>query len=467
MLSVRDPRTGESDYTIFPLEKEQLSNICATLRQAQIAWSEKGIEARIQVLEEWKVAIKEIENELIDALCVDTGRKSESILEAQILGGTIDRWCRIGREFFSKQATKKSAIPFIEIEQDVVPFPLVGVISPWNFPLLLSIIDAIPALLAGCAVIVKPSEVTPRFIKPMLKSIAKVPALASVYTYIEGAGQTGADLVDLVDLVCFTGSVATGQRVYKAAANRFIPAFLELGGKDPALVVEGANLDLASSSLLWGSVVNAGQSCLSIERIYVQDSVYETFINKLVAKTNALKLAYPHYGSGQIGPIISEKQVSIIKDHLQDAFEKGAIALTGGKIEYLGGGAYCFPTVLVNVNHTMKVMTEETFGPIMPIMSFKTVEEGINLANSTIFGLSGAVFAKTNEEAIRIGRKIQGGAISINESALTAIVHEGEKNSFKRSGLGGTRMGAGAIRRFMRQKAFLIKNQAIASPWWF
>ncbi len=404
---------------------------------------------------------------VIAALSVDTGRRSESVLEADLLAPAIDRWCRIADELFSEREKKSSTVPFIEIEQALVPYPLVGVISPWNFPLLLSTIDSIPALMAGCAVVVKPSEVTPRFMVPLQASIDEVPLLREVFAYIAGDGATGAELVQNADLICFTGSTTTGQKVYRAAAERFIPVFLELGGKDPAIVLASADLELATSSLLWGSVVNAGQSCLSIERIYVEDSIYPQFVQRLVEKTQQLRLAFPDYDSGQIGPIIAATQAGIIAEHLRDAVAKGATVLTGGQIEQHGGGEWCFPTVLVDVHPDMKVMSEETFGPIMPIMPFHGIAEAIALANSTVYGLSGAIFAGTNEEAISIGRQIQGGAISINDSALTAIIHEGEKNSFKMSGLGGTRMGPAAIKRFMRQKAFLIKNQPIASPWWF
>jgi acyl-CoA reductase-like NAD-dependent aldehyde dehydrogenase len=181
-----------------------------------------------------------------------------------------------------------------------------------------------------------------------------------------------------------------------------------------------------------------------------------------------LRFAYPTYESGEIGPIISDKQVDIINEHLRDAKEKGAKILTGpGYVEHIGGGSWCFPTVLINVTPDMKIMREETFGPIMPVMPFHDIEDAIAKVNSTVFGLSGAVFAGSNEEAMAIGRHIKGGAISINDSALTAVVHEAEKNSFKMSGIGGTRMGPSAIKRFMRQKAFLIKQQPIASPWWF
>ncbi|WP_250630216.1 aldehyde dehydrogenase family protein [Rhodoflexus caldus] len=467
-LSVRNPRNGQYDYTIHPPDAAELAAICQRMRAAQPQWQALGVAGRVAALQQWKAASQAMLLQLIEALSVDTGRKSESVLEAQLIASSIDRWCGIATDFLSQKVEKQSSIPFIGIEQDLEPYQLVGVISPWNFPLLLSLIDTIPALLAGCAVIVKPSEVTPRFIKPLMESIAQVPALADVLVYVEGAGETGAQLVELTDIICFTGSVATGLKVYASAARHFKPVFLELGGKDPAIVTATADLDHATSSLLWGSVVNAGQSCLSIERIYVEDSVFDQFVDMLVQKTNQLRFAYPTYESGQIGPIISDKQIDIINEHLRDAREKGAKILTGpGHVETIDGGGWCFPTVLTNVSPDMKVMSEETFGPLMPVMPFHGIEDAIEKANSTVFGLSGAVFAGTNEEAMAIGRRIKGGAISINDCALTAVVHEGEKNSFKMSGIGGTRMGPSAIKRFMRQKAFLIKQQPIASPWWF
>jgi succinate-semialdehyde dehydrogenase / glutarate-semialdehyde dehydrogenase len=466
--NVRNPRNGQFDYQFEIPSTQKVKKTCEILRGGQGAWQAKGVAFRIETMQKWKQNLEKYRQDITEALTHDTGRKAESILETQLLFSSIDRWCGISDDFFKVTVKKTSAIPFIDIEQDVVPFSLVGVISPWNFPLLLSIIDAIPALLAGCAVVVKPSEVTPRFIEPLMKSIRETPDLAAVFNYMAGAGKTGSDILKNVDLVCFTGSVSTGKKVYAAAAKQFIPVFLELGGKDAALVFEGANLDLATSSLLWGSSVNAGHSCLSIERIYVQEPVFNDFVALLVEKAKKLKFAYPSVSDGQIGPIISDKQVKIIDDHLKDALEKGAKLHTGkGVCENIDGGYWCFPTVLTNVNHDMKIMTEETFGPIMPIMPFKTEQEGTALANATIFGLSGAVFTESAERSLEIGRQLEAGAISINDSALTAIIHEGEKNSFKASGIGGTRMGAAAIKRFMRQKAFLIKRAGIASPWWF
>ncbi|QHG19553.1 aldehyde dehydrogenase family protein [Nostoc sp. ATCC 53789] len=464
-IEVRNPRNGKFDYVIIPPPPRLLAQQCKRSRRAQVSWQKLGLEGRIEALQQWKAAIVSERDRLTEALVNDTGRLSTSVLEIDSFLSSIDRWCRLAPELLQDSA-KNTAIPFIALQQTSVPYPLVGIISPWNFPLLLSTIDTIPALLAGCAVIVKPSEIAPRFVAPLTTALNAVPKLRDVLAFIEGAGATGSILIDNVDLVCFTGSVATGRKVAEAAAKRFIPAFLELGGKDPAIVLESANLELATSAILWGSVVNTGQSCLSIERIYVAESIFEKFYHQLVAKAHRLGLAYPTVESGEIGPIIAERQAAIISDHLLDAVEKGAVIHCGGVIEDLGGGWWCRPTVLTQVNHSMKVMTEETFGPIMPIMPFSTVEEAVSLANDSIYGLSAAVFA-SEAEALEIAQQIDAGAISINDAALTAIMHEGEKNAFKFSGMGGSRMGAAALKRFMRKKAILIKTNATNDPWWF
>ena len=466
-ISVRNPRSGKVDYWITPPTSDRLVAECTRLREAQISWQQGGLEKRIEALQAWKQAILSQRDELTKALVTDTGRLSVSVLEIDSFISGIDRWCRLAPELLAKEDEKATAIPFIRLQQEFVPYSLVGVISPWNFPLLLSTIDTIPALLAGCAVIVKPSEIAPRFIQPLMETIASVPKLRDVLAYVEGAGDTGAALIEGVDLVCFTGSVATGRKVAEAAARRFIPTFLELGGKDPAIALASADLELATEAILWGSVVSTGQSCLSIERIYVAEAIFDKFVEKLVEKAQRLPLAYPSLEDGQIGPIIAERQADIIAEHLSDAVDKGAVVHCGGLIEELDGGLWCRPTVLTQVNHSMKVMTEETFGPIMPVMPFSTVEEAIALANDTIYGLSAAVFAGTQAEALEVARHIDAGAININDAGLTAIMHEAEKNAFKFSGMGGSRMGAAALKRFMRKKAFLIKTNSIPDPWWF
>jgi succinate-semialdehyde dehydrogenase / glutarate-semialdehyde dehydrogenase len=465
-IEVRNPRTGKFDYIISPPSESFVKEQCLSLHQAQIRWQQIGIESRIDALQQLKQAIGSQRDLLTEALVNDTGRLSISVLEIDSLLSSIDRWCQLAPELL-QETDKNTAIPFIHLYQTTVPYPLVGIISPWNFPLLLSTIDLIPALLAGCAVIVKPSEIASRFVAPLMTAINTVPDLREVLTFVEGGGEIGANLIEHVDLVCFTGSVATGRKVAAAAAQRFIPACLELGGKDPAIVLESANIELATSAILWGSVVNTGQSCLSIERIYVAESIFAEFVAKLVAKAERLKLAHPTLESGEIGPLIAERQAAIISDQLVDAMAKGAAVRCGGTVEQIDGGWWCRPTVLTNVDRSMKVMTEETFGPIMPVMSFATVAEAIDLANDTIYGLSAAVFAGDEAAAIAVARQINAGAISINDAALTALIYEGEKNSFKYSGLGGSRMGAAGLTRFLRKKAFLSNVNLVADPWWF
>jgi len=467
-IQVRNPRTGQYDFAIKPLSNDALYQESLRLRMHQKEWYSLGIQYRIKALTAWNEQILLHKDEIIEALTIDTGRYHESVLEFNLLPTTIHRWIAWAELFFSHNQQKPSQIPNITIIQDNIPYTLVSVISPWNFPLLLSIIDTIPALLAGCAVIVKPSEITPRFISVIQKTINSTPVVRDVLFYTEGAGHTGSKLVELGDITCFTGSVATGKKVYQQAASLFKPCFLELGGKDAALVFSGANIHHAARSILWGSTVNCGHSCLSIERVYVQKDIFDDFIHCIKTEADHILLASVSPMSGQIGPVISERQVEIINEHLRDAVSKGAQIISGNAAcQTINGGSYCRPTILTNVSHDMKVMTEETFGPIIAVMPFDTKEEGIRLANDSIFGLSGAVFAATNEEAIKIAYHIDAGAISINECALTAIVHDGEKNSFKYSGIGGTRMGPASIQRFMRRKAYLINENKEASPWWF
>ena len=465
-IQVRNPRTGAIDYFITPPTALEVSEHCTNLRREQRNWNKFEICGRIEVLETWKQALILEKDALVQALVEDTGRIRESTMEVDGVISTLERWCKLAPQLFLTEEMN-AAIPFIKIQSQRIPYSLVGVISPWNFPLLLSLIDAIPALLAGCAVIIKPSEITPRFIQPLVKTIQSVPALNEILRYVEGAGETGKNIVENVDAVCFTGSVSTGKKVAELAAKRLIPAFLELGGKDPAIVLESADLEQATSAILWGSVINAGQSCLSIERIYVAESIRDNFVNILAKKAGQLSLNYPDIKAGEIGPIISARQATIIAEHLLDAAEKGATVNCGGQVEEINGGFWCRPTVLTNVNHGMKIMTEETFGPTMPVMGFSDKEEAIQLANDSVYGLSAAVFSGSQTEALEVAQQIEAGGISINDAALTALINDGEKNSFKCSGLGGSRMGAASMGRFFRKKALLTKTQSVVDPWWY
>ncbi|XQW86503.1 aldehyde dehydrogenase family protein [Thalassotalea piscium] len=465
-MQIRNPRTGEYDYEIVEASVNQVGIVADNLRKHQACWWESGIEYRIEQLQLFSAEIIKVRAELINVIAQDTGRLSESEIEVDTLVQTIARWCNDAPKLLDVVPARPASVHFLEIQQQYYPFEVVGVISPWNFPLLLSFVDAIPALLAGCSVLIKPSEITSRFVGIIEDILAKVPKLKNILALVTGGGETGQAVINNVDTLCFTGSVATGRRVGEACAKLFIPAFLELGGKDAAIVCADADLDIASSAICWGSMVNAGQSCMSIEKVYVDRSVANEFKERLVKKVSQLRHNYPSINIGEIGPVISDKQVLVIQEQFQDAKDKGARFLCGGAVINLGGGSYCQPSVIDNTTHNMLIVTEETFAPVLVLEEFSTEQEVIKLANASQYGLSSAVFSKDIEKAHDIARKLIVGGISINDAALTGFVHEAEKQSFGLSGLGGSRMGAESIRRFIRKKAILT-NTGVRSPWWF
>ncbi|WP_323763971.1 aldehyde dehydrogenase family protein [Marinovum sp.] len=468
-IEVRNPRTGVADYSFVPTTPSELQDIARAARAAQVDWQALGLEARIAILTHWVEKVDAAAPEIVAAVTADTGRHAESLREIGNIGKWVDRWSAVARKALTLEPTP-TANPDIHSFADYSPYPVLGVISPWNFPLSLSLMDAIPALLAGCAVIIKPSEVTPRFVEPLVASIAEVPELAEVLHYVCGAGALGAALVDEADMICFTGSTATGRKVASQAAARFIPCFTELGGKDPAIVLEGADLDRATSAILTGATLATGQQCYSIERIYVHRSLHDAFVAQLAEKARAVKLALPEPDDGRIGPLTFAPQAEIIAAHLADARAKGAEVHSGGEIETHGGGLWCAPTVLSNVDHDMAVMTEESFGPLMPVMAFDTVDEAVRLANDSPYGLSGAVFG-LEDDALAVARRLDLGGISINDAGLAPFfigdATVAEKTAFKSSGLGGSRLGPDSIKRFLRRKALLVNRSTRKSPWWF
>ncbi len=466
-VAVRNPRTGAMDYHFLQPGSAALAADCRRLREGQAGWAAMPATARSEALVALADALQARRDALVAALVADTGRVSESWLEVDATIGAMRRWAAMAPGLLAEPAPAATSLPGISVAPQFVPLPLVGIISPWNFPLLLALIDAIPALLAGCAVVIKPSELTPRFIEPLRACIDAVPAVAAVASVHAGEGDLGAAIIELVDSVCFTGSVATGSRVAEAAARRFIPANLELGGKDPAIVCDDADIERAAAAICWGGMVNAGQSCLSIERVHVQHPVVDRFAAALAEQAEGLRLNHPDPAVGEIGPIISAAQADIIRRHLDDAASKGGVFLAGGGISEHDGGLWCQPTVIGNASTDMLVVTEETFAPILPVLAFNDDADAVRQANDSIYGLSAAVFSGRRERAMAIARQLQAGAVSINDAALTSIMHEGEKQAFKRSGLGGSRMGPVSIRRFLKPKA-LIENTACSwDPWWF
>ncbi|AFZ04140.1 aldehyde dehydrogenase family protein [Calothrix sp. PCC 6303] len=464
-IEVRNPRNGKYDYVIIPPSPKLLSQQCSRLRKARLRWLSIDLDGRIQALQQWRKALLDSKKSLVDALILDTGRLDLSTYEVNSFLAAIDTWCNFAPKML-KDSQHKTAISSINLQQTAVPYELVGIIGYWGFPLL-SVIDLIPALLAGCTVIVKPSEITPRFMAPLVKALNLVPKLRDVLTFVEGNEETTINLLEYVDFICFTGDLETGRNIAEIGAQQFIPVCLELGGKDPAIVLESADLELATSAIIWGAVVNSGQNSFAIERIYVAESIYEQFYHQLIAKANRLQLAYPTLESGKIGPLISIPQATKIEAQIENAIAQGAVVHCGGRIEEFGGGLWCLPTVLTEVNHSMEIMREPTLAPVMPVMPFSTIAEAVNLANDSIYGLGAAIFTNSETEAAEIASQIEVGTININDAAIALVMQEGESNPCKFSGIASSRTGTGALTRFLRQKTILSKTKAVKSPWWF
>lgn len=439
-MRVRNPRTGEYDFEFQECKPETIRNTARRLSANQIAWYRSGIANRIAVIQEWKHVLISRKELLVGALAEDTGRSWETTAEVEWVINSMDKWCVVAQKFYDQH-------------NEWIPYPLVTVLSPWNFPLVLSMMDTLPALLSGAAVMVKPSEVTPRHVMVLKETIDLVPGLHEVLCITPGTAETGALMADKSNLICFTGSITSARKVLQAASKTMIPVLFDVGAKDPAIVLSSANLEMAAAAIVKGSTTNAGQSCLSFERIYVHASVHDALVDLLVSKANELQLADSHLLKGEIGPIIFEKQALTINTHLEDALALGATLVTGSKhCEQIKGGYYCRPTVLVNVTQNMLVMREETFGPIMPVMAFDQLDEMIEMVNSSAYALGAAVFAGTEEEALTVAQRINAGSVSINEAALKAILHYGDSVSFNWSGVGGLRIGPENFSRFVKKK---------------
>jgi succinate-semialdehyde dehydrogenase / glutarate-semialdehyde dehydrogenase len=457
-MKIRNPRTGAFDYDIAPATSEDLDALASTLRVAQPAWAALTFEQRGSAMRSVAAAITRHSAAIIAALTLDTGRAKISAIEVSGAVRLIERWAGSAEDIVRHAQTnhRETAVPGITTSTRLVPYPLIGVISPWNFPLTLALIDAVPALMAGCAVIVKPSEVTPRFIRPLMAALAEVPEVP--LTVIEGDGATGAALIPQVDFIAFTGSVKTGRAVGRAAADAFIPASLELGGKDPMIILASADPVHAATIALRASIINSGQACQSIERVYVARAIAAPFMASLVEQARAVRLNHPDIAVGDIGPFISAQQAEIVQMQIDDAIAKGAICVAGGLVETLDGGKYLRPTVLTGVTPGMAVIDDETFGPVIPVTLFDTVDEAVALANAGVFGLSGAVLAATLGEAESVGARLNLGGVSLNDGSLTSMVWEAEKSSFGLSGMGPGRMGETGLLRFFRRQALIYQS---------
>jgi len=463
-IEVENPATGQVIATVPDLGPEEVKDLAAKARAAQPGWEALGFEGRGRVMRRAQKWMLDHADRVIETIVSETGKTYEDAQLAEISYGAsaFGFWAKNAGKYLADERVKSSS-PLVLGRKLIVrfrPLGLVGVIGPWNYPLTNSFGDCIPALMAGNAVILKPSEITPLTSLLMAEGLRECGLPEHVFQVATGRGETGSALVDEVDMIMFTGSTRTGKKVMERAAQTLTPVSLELGGKDPMIVLRDADLERAANAAAYYSMQNGGQTCISVERVYVEEPVYDQFVAKVTEKVRALRQGDPSGGPGtvEVGAVTFPPQYDIVDKHVQDALAKGAKALTGGhgRREH---GMYYEPTVLVDVDHTMEAMTEETFGPTLPIMKVADAEEAIRMANDSPYGLGASVFTKDVERGEAVARRVESGAVVVNDAMLNYSALELPMGGWKASGL-GSRHGAGGIRKYARQQSILITRLA-------
>jgi succinate-semialdehyde dehydrogenase/glutarate-semialdehyde dehydrogenase len=352
------------------------------------------------------------------------------------------------------------------------PYGVVGIISPWNYPFSIPATEALAALVAGNAVVLKPSEFTSLVALELESLLHAAGVPENIFQVVVGDGATGAALLHSrggpgIDKLVFTGSVATGKRIAVAAAERLLPVVLELGGKDPMLVLDDADVDVASSAAVWGAFLNAGQTCLSVERCYVHRSLYDAFLKACIEKTKKLNVGPGLDRETDVGPMIHERQLQIVESHVDDSVARGARVLAGGsRLPELGKNVYQ-PTVLADVTHEMRIMREETFGPVLPVMAFDSDEEAVRLANDTEFGLAASVWSRDRARGERLARRIQAGTVMVNDVVSCFGISEAPHGGVKSSGVGRSN-GRFGLEEMVRPK-YLDSDlmPGMKKVWWY
>jgi acyl-CoA reductase-like NAD-dependent aldehyde dehydrogenase len=463
-IAVENPATGQIIGTVPSLEADEVARMVERARAAQPAWEALPIEDRARIMRRAQKWMVDNIERVVDVVMSETGKTYE---DAQLgdygyAVGALGFWAKEAQGYLADETVPSWSNPAVAGKKLIIryaPVGVVGVIGPWNFPIANSFGDCIPAMMAGNCVILKPSEVTPLSSLLMAEMMRECGLPDDVFQVATGAGATGAALTQHVDCVMFTGSTRTGRAVLKGAAERMIPCYLELGGKDPMIVCADANLDRAVNAAAFYSMNNGGQVCISVERVYVEEPVYDEFVSKVTERVRKLRQGQPGgAGTVDVGAVTFPPQIDIVDDHVQDAVQKGAKVLVGGRRRE-GDGRFFEPTVLVDVDHSMKIMTEETFGPTLPIMKVADAEEGLRLANDTEYGLQASVWTKDVERGEALARRVEAGAVCVNDAQVNYTALNLPMGGWKTSGL-GTRHGSGGIRKYTRTQSLLITKMA-------
>jgi len=455
-LSSYNPATGELIGSVPIFSAADVDAAVARARVAAQTWSTRTFAARTEELVAFRKALAAAADDLAALMHRENGKPElEALVEVMMSLGHVQHATAIASQAMATRKVSAGMLANFRATISYHPLGVIGVIGPWNYPLFTPMGSIAYALAAGNAVVWKPSELTPLVALEVEKIAKKTFALPDLLQVVTGAGATGAALAKAaVDKVAFTGSAATGKRVMMAAAERLTPVLLELGGKDPMIVDSDADLEKAAEAAVYGALTNAGQACVSVERVYVAEAVHDRFVDEVVKQVRELKVGGD---DGHLGAMTSPAQVDIVRDHLQDAIAKGAKVLTGGPDAI--SGSYIQPTVLTGVDHRMKVMTEETFGPVLPIAKVHSVDEAVQLANDSKYGLGSSVFA--GKAARSIADRLRAGMTSVNSVMAFAGIPSLPFGGIGDSGFGRIH-GEEGVREFTRVKS--TAEQAFSLP---
>jgi acyl-CoA reductase-like NAD-dependent aldehyde dehydrogenase len=469
----RDRLTGVCPIDLRPLDpvpvtgELEVRSAVERARAAQREWAALSFDERARALKKGARRMLELREDAVWLLRQEVGKSAADVLMNEALGPMdyLAGWIKVARPALApkKLPISRAAFPGKSGRVEMVPRGVIGVIAPWNFPLAYFFKPVFPALLAGNGVVIKPSEHAPRTAIWFAARLAEFlpPGLLRV---IPGGPDTGRALIRAgIDALTFTGSVKTGREVAKAAAEAMIPVSAELGGKDPAIVLPDCNLERTVAGIAHWALANAGQSCSAIERVYVLDAVADRFVPLLASTVSRLATEPRKDGSFDVGPLVTRAQLAIVEAQVADAKEKGARILCGGA--RTGHGLGYQPTVIDRCDRTMRVVTEETFGPLIAVVRVATVEEAIAGANDSLYGLNASIWSEDREEAERIAERLEAGVVLVNNHSITGAMPAAPWSGVKQTGY-GIANSVYALGTFTRPKTYLTDSQKTPDPWW-
>jgi len=467
-----DPATGDEIGRARLTSPEEVKQAVMKARRAQPAWVGLSFKERGRVILKARKLMLSERDEIAQLISRETGKPAAEALSMEIVP-TLDAmhyFAHASEDLLRPQKIDIGQYGLMGRSSQLVfkPLGVIGIISPWNFPLATPADEVVMALMAGNAVVLKPSELTPLIALKIAEIFRRAGLPAGLFEVVTGDGSTGAALVDArVDKIIFTGSVATGKRVAEAAAKYLTPVVLELGGKDPMIVLEDANIENAARGAVWGAFANAGQACASVERCYVHESIAPRFIERVIAETSTLKQGFGTGEAVDVGAMSNERQLQIVEEHVSDAKQRGAKVLTGGHRAANLKGFFYQPTVLTDVDHSMVIMRDETFGPVLPVMTFKTDAEAIALANDSVYGLTASVWTKNLRRGRRIAQLIEAGTVMVNEVVYTHGIAQTPWGGVKESGYGRTHGRMGLLELVAAKHVHVNRISFLPDLWWF